>query len=752
MLSFPDIHTRYFGGPTTPGNISSFVSFSAIVQILVFFSAYFVFSNNGISKESEIRIYFLFFTLSPILSLIGFYVWNRIYFKIRFKSILILIPPIAIIAFGLSHIHRLIYFTHEVPAPHVPLSIMRFLGGALFYSLIAIGLIWRSHREPSLETSDDPEWRSIPALIKVIGFTLIASLFDIYMMVDTLSYSPYMAPAFLVANGHIPLINAFSQYGLNFTIFAAAFLVLPQSFFTVAAIVGLLNVLMYMLFVGIAVNLSRNKTIAFVASVSVVLFVHSAYLYNINYTPSVFAMRFLPPFLLLFALTRLRSSHLFSAFSITSLTICSLWSLEALMYGALTYSGYLVLSCIGHRYSALQFARDITLIVATVCIPHLVLSMIYLILFGALPDYKTYLELVFSYINDGRGYWKLLSEPGIRVWALFGFAYATALSLASWIAYQRFNDKKELSQSMAISGAVSIFGILAFFYYVERSATPVLMFICLPLLIVTIIAVDWAVTELRCASVPPIRAVDGFAPLVLLVSSVLFPLMGGVVGDKFLRPFNQLLSNSTVLRDLISIPSNVKSKSVPNGFGLPFAVPGRVISTTERFETMRSTLASSEAYPSNEAGLAYSYAENHTAFDLIKNLRVEKHKILMFVIDPVPVLFHMPPAWRDSIAYPPLNLGIMYPEVDGLSETLSKRALATLSTISVDDVVLIGQLPKSRLDETVIERLRKLWTFCQFPTALPVSAYRLRPKGDSSCAFLGSPPACASFVSASGKR
>lgn len=60
--------------------------------------------------------------------------------------------------------------------------------------------------------------------------------------------------------------------------------------------------------------------------------------------------------------------------------------------------------------------------------------------------------------------------------------------------------------------------------------------------------------------------------------------------------------------------------------------------------------------------------------------------------------------------------------------------VSTLESVTVDDVVLLDKLPRQSLDEKLLEELRLRWMLCKFLSVSTVSAYRVRPKRESSCA------------------
>ena len=702
------------------GDSLGFVAFSTGVQLVLFVLFYFLLYDDGISEAGESIFYFAFFSTAPLISVVGFYLLSSLLtrsrprIRLRLMRHVMTALPISVVLFGMLHMHRLVYFTYEVPPPSIPLSGMRFAIGVLCFGLVAAALAYYLFGTKREGLTPSQRGKSVPVPLRVVGIALVISLLDVYMMIDSASFAPYVAPAFLVANGQRPMIDAFSQYGPNFLIFAAAFKVLPESFFTVAAVVAVMNVLMYLTFLGIAVNISRNKTAAFIIAVCTILFVHSAHLYNINYTPSVFAMRFFPPLLLIYALSLLRTQRLFSPLTLVALGICSLWALESLVFGVLTYSVFVLIQCIENRRTFTQYVGALTGVFALVVLVHISVCGGYILFFGRLPDYLTYLQLVLFHL-DGGAYWNLPIEPGIRVWSMFGFAYTTMLALAFYRSLCGANRADDGHiKTNAIMGAVSVLGLLMFYYYIGRSATPILMFISLPMFLIFIRSTDWALSNLLYNGTLNILG-DAPARATAVFIVVAFTLMGGVFVDKFFRPYSQHLSNSTELRSLLS------SKE-------------RRVSLRERLTTWRSAVPS-ETYPINEAGgsLTYTHTENYAAFDLIRKFGEADARVLLFIADPVPVIFYTPPVRRHAIVYPAYASGLAYPAVDGLSSNLTARTFTMLEDVKLDDVVVIGTLKRATLDEKVIDHLTSKWLLCKVDLREKVTAYKLRPKSDVDC-------------------
>ena len=532
---------------------------------------------------------------------------------------------------------------------------------------------------------------------------LLLTLFDPYMLVDTISYSPYVGTAFAMRNGAVPMVDTFSQYGPNFVLFAAAF-TFAQTFYMASAIVSLLNVVMGLVFVSIMTRLGCSRRFALVGGTFVVLFLHAAFLYNLTYTPSVFAMRFLPPFLLVASLVRIPRNRAVTVASSLSVILCSLWSIESFVSACLTYGVWLAVRAVGERQPWRRGMRDAGLVALLALGPHAVWTLAYLAALGTPPRYDIYFKLVFDQLHGT--HWLIPIEAGVFAWILFGFVYGTALALAGFKALAGGPNLRFWSGIAAVSAV----GVLQFYYYVGRSATPILVFVAMPLMLLALLTGDWAIEcwRRRQAGLPILE------PLALAACFLLFAFMGGVFTDRFFEPIARTYSNATLLRGCL-LRGDAETCDLRRlvrlvtGAGLP-----------------------SGQYPTDESG--GSNSENKASFDLIQRFAYSgAHRVLLFSTDPVPVIFYSRPEVASRIIYPPHAIGIVCPQVDGLSPTLSARALATLKQLAPGDVLIRGTQPIYDLDRRALAVIEARWKLCPLSKLATVDAMILREPGDGTC-------------------
>ena len=687
-----------------------FISMASFAQLVAFGIISLIALGDDHSKRQEQLAYVLFFGAVPLLSL-GCRVATRrlvaspLINRVRpwFWMPVLTVAPALALALGLVNIQRVIYYSYD-PIPRVPpFSGLRFAVGALIGALFFAGFVVAALRPVRLRSP-----RVVTAICAIFGVVLLLGLIDPYLMIDTLSYSPYVGPAFAMRNGAIPMLDTFSQYGPNFLIFAAAFS-FAQTFYMASAIIAILNTAMAIAFVYIATELGLNRLFSFTASIFIVWFVHAAFLYNESYTPSVFAMRFLPPVLLVASLVRMPASRSITLASAAATLLCALWSFEAILWGFLIYVAWLVVRSVGERRPIAQTTRDVAGVLLLVLGPHLVLTLIYLAVFQSPPRYDIYFELVFVHLAGN--YWLMPVEAGVRAWILFGFVYGSALA---YVGYRALAGSADMRRLAGIA-ALAVLGVLQFYYYVGRSATPLLVFISLPMMILALVACDWAVDALRT------RANSGLPILaapVLAAALALFGLMGGVFADRMSEPISRDLQTATLLR--VCLPGGDPT----------------LCSARRMLGLIKGADVAKGDYPPTESGgsLSYTHSENKAEFTLVQRYAgVPGRRVLLFGTDPVPVIFHSPKDVASQIAYPPHAIGIVYPSVDGLSPTLSARAISSLDGLRAGDIVIRGSLPIYDLDQKALQVIESRWTLCSREKLATVTASELMVPGQGTC-------------------
>ena len=275
---------------------------------------------------------------------------------------------------------------------------------------------------------------------------------------------------------------------------------------------------------------------------------------------------------------------------------------------------------------------------------------------------------------------------------LFNFFYASALGLAihKALTVEHF-DYSKVQRSAGI-GAIAVLGGLEFYYYVGRSATPILLFISFPLLLLLVLAIDWAVDSWRRSESAPLLAL----PMSVLAVIILIT-MGGVSVDRFFRPISRDLSNSTILRACLS-SHNREACNITRMLNL--------VSNADR---------QSWGYPVDEAGgsLSYTHPRNLAVYKLVQKYAQQDRRIILLLTDPVPVIFYTPISDVAKIIYPPHSGGIVYPAVDGLSPTLTSRALAAIPNLRDGDILIRDDLPIYPLDEAILAQVERTWSLCE---------------------------------------
>lgn len=689
-----------------------FLVLMAAGQVLIFGALWLLLLLNDHPKEAEQKAYLYFFVTIPPMALLSWAVtrrlpdwqWSGLWKALPWLTLSTAIPALVLIG-GLTNINRIIYYSYDKVPRVPPYSVLRFSIGAALAALCFATFVLVNARTPRLTSGKSP---ILAVVLTCVGVMLLLGMFDPYLMIDTLSYSPYVGPAFAMRNGAIPMIDTFSQYGPNFVLFAW-FFAFAQTFYMASAMVTALNVVMGLAFVSIAISLGKNRWFSFFGGVVVVLFLHAAFLYNITYTPSVFAMRFLPPLLLMVALVRIPHARMVTSASSGAMVLCTLWSFEAFFSAVLVYLTWLFVRCVSERRKIGRLTRDIGFVLLLALAPHAILTLAYLAAFGTPPRYDIYFELVFAHLRGN--YWLMPVETKVYAWILFAFVYASALAIAAYKSLTGADDAR-LSAGVA---AVAVLGVLEFYYYVGRSATPILVFISLPMMLLVLLACDWAVNAWRMrrlASVPLL------ALPTLGAAFVLFACMGGVWADRWYEPISRDLSNSALLR--VCMPAGDST----------------LCSSSRMAHLIAGADVAPGAYPATEAGgsLSYTHPENEAEFELARRFALDgERRVLLFGTDPVPVIFHSSPNVASRIIYPPHSIGIVYPSVDGLSPTLSTRALTILDRLKPGDVIVRGKLPIYDLDKRALTEIEARWMLCPKDKVGTVEAFELASSTGGAC-------------------
>ena len=666
---------------------------------------------------NPLMVYLVFFSAVPVLTgvvvlcgtLPAWSAGRSATFNRWLKRIGPYLPPVVLL-YGLWGVERALYhleYESIIDLSGFDSSPRRFFLGCLVTTLLigylaALRTSLRS-RIPVLFPDD------VPAHLKYVFLGIfILSLFRIDLGHDSLSYDPYTGPASAVVLGSIPLIDVFSQYGLNYLLLAAGLKVLPWSMYSASLIITLLDLVYYFVVALICVRLCRNKGGAVVLSAFLILFLVSSALYNSTYTPSAGAMRYLPSMLVLLAIAHVINGRKYCKFTIAALMISSLWSLEALVFSVVIFSVFLLASSLGSRPFVFgNLIRDLLRLVAVVLAPHAVLAIGYLLVLNTLPRYDIYLQLVSTQTTNS--VWTSPADPAIRTWVIFGFAYALALAYGLFRSWTGASSEERYRH--AAMACVAALGIVQLSYYAGRSVTPVLVFLAFPLLILFVLFVDNLIhgfAERGLAATPRYQWLYAGLAAAMLVAC------GGVIGDRFFREPHVLRSNATLLRECLTwhegrkhcwtgLTRRIRDKlQQPVGFILP-----KDAGVTDKNQ------ASWQLIPTDMA------LENMSAYLIAKKWLAGQDRIFLFIPDSATVLF----ALKKRNA-----LGLTHPMVDDRSAILRARAMDAAKIATEGTIILVGDMVQQAIEREIYAYLQQRWVLERIDGGHSVVAYRLKAK------------------------
>lgn len=609
--------------------------------------------------------------------------------------------PLVVLLYGLWGVDRALYhleYESIIDLSGFDSSPRRFFLGCLVTTLLigylaALRTSLRS-RIPVLFPDDVP-----PHLKYVFLGIFILSLFRIDLGHDSLSYDPYTGPASAVVLGSIPLVDVFSQYGLNYLLLAAGLKVLPWSMYSASLVITLLDLAYYFVVALICIRLCRDKVTAAVLSAFLILFLVSSALYNSAYTPSAGAMRYLPSMLVLLAVAHVTNGRTYGKFTIASLVISSLWSLEALVFSGVIFSVFLLASNLGSRPFVFgHLIRDLLRLLVVVLAPHAVLAIGYLLVLNTLPRYDIYLQLVSTQTTNS--VWTSPADPAIRTWVILGFAYALALAYGLFQSWTHaLPEERYRNAAMACAAAL---GIVQLSYYAGRSVTP--------LLILFVLFVDTLVHAFAEHG----QAAPRHQWLYAGLAAAMLVACGGVIGDRFFREPYVLRSNATLLRDCLTwhegrqhcwtgLTRRIRDKlRQPAGFILP-----KDAGVTDKNQ------ASWQLIPTGMT------LENMSAYLIAKKWLAGQDRIFLFIPDSATVLF----ALKKRNA-----LGLTHPMVDDRSALLRARAMDAAKNATEGTIILVGDMVQQAIEREIYTYLQQRWILERIDGGHSVVAYRLKAK------------------------
>lgn len=700
-------------------SISTFRYLGIVSLCIVIVSAsLFLIQTATAGSFNQIKVYFCFFAAIPVIAAWSAYrairstnsAWG-LGTDNRLTEVLGKYLPLAILIYGLWGINETLYhslYRTIIDAAGFTSSWRRFLLGCLATAALIAGMVWlRLHGEQriGLSVSESTLARFRYAFLGIF----LVSLFNVDIGHDSLSYDPYIGPASAVALGSIPMVDVFSQYGLNYLLLTLCLKVMPWSMYSMSLAITVLNLVYYLGVVLICLRLCRDKNLATALSAFLILFLVSSALYNAAYTPSVLALRFLPGVLLLLALCHLKDREVFSRFSVLALCLSSLWSFEAMIFSTITYGAYLVAIILQTRPIAYRKAVASLLgLGGLILAPHILLVVGYELFLGMLPRYDIYLQLVFT--QTASSSWIVPADDRIRTWVILGFSYALALAYALFRSWLSRSKPAGQANRYALIAAVSALGGMQMSYYAGRAVTPVLVFIAFPLLIIFVMIVDDYVHTLYEQATP--RSFHERLTIGLVVCMLI--ACGGVIGDRFFREPFAPRSNGTLLRSCLSLhggEANCISRMTrqireklrqPAGFVLPNGT-----GVTDENQA---------AWQLIPTGMTL---EDISGYLLAKKWLAKEKRIFLFIPDAATVLF----ALKKQNA-----LQLTHSMVDDRSSLLRDRAMAVARQIPEGTIIMVGDMVQQAIEREIYAYLQERWMLERIDGMHSIVVYRLRAK------------------------
>lgn len=309
----------------------------------------------------------------------------------------------------------------------------------------------------------------------------------------------HVGPALGVLHGLTPMVDAFCQYGLlPYLIFTSAFTLVPPSYAAAvlaADVANMLYVLVGLLTVSAVVK-SRSLLVAL--AIYLAIFVVAKW----GGIPAAGALRFLPPMLACWALSRQRGSTV-SYPVVAALIVASFWSLEALIWTAGVVLAGEFGRLVYERAPVLAHIRTLAVLIAAVVLSQGIFALAIRGIDGRWPRYDIYLEILSVYAGAARshlnfydgqplvgGGWVtpyFTTGPAWIAEALIYFA-AITLGVAEIMRGRRHGEPQSILVTLVLP--VTVAGVAGMSYWIGRAAEPNLWSTMVPAFLLAIVGLD----------------------------------------------------------------------------------------------------------------------------------------------------------------------------------------------------------------------------------------------------------------------
>jgi hypothetical protein len=513
----------------------SFLFLSLIIGFALFCHLFTIFSPNGISENEEWYIFYLFFGICPLLThvaykildrrrqylesflfvngylalfliialIVSIFIWNEINPNwIRIYSILQIVLTIITICPGhcswRNSANKLLVIIFPVafslfllgdflPVIITSLKDSSYQGGiglgVLLSSLIVI-FHW-------LSKFQSVRLNKVLRLVSIVFLCLVILHFPLFFLEDGPFWSlnngafaphvgAYTGPAYSLLGGRLPLVDAFSQYGMfAFLPYTLAFIAFSPSFLTAGVVTATLSIAQNLVLLLILNKSISNKILVGLGAMLTLLLRFVVAPDQQVVTPSTYGARFFLPLLLILAIIYLPSSKLFNFKTVIVAWLCSLWSIENFLWGLGIYSAYAVGFCVIHNANGKRLIYDtlkkLSLVAVCFLSVHVAYSLVIFSVYGTWPRYDIYLEMVKSHTSSAATVgWVTPIRPLFLMWGFFVAVYFLVFAYF-WKMLTSDQDKSQQWVFVKHILPVAVLGTLELTYYLGRSIDQVLI-------------------------------------------------------------------------------------------------------------------------------------------------------------------------------------------------------------------------------------------------------------------------------------
>ena len=296
-----------------------------------------------------------------------------------------------------------------------------------------------------------------------------------------------LGPANEVLHGGAMLVDAASQYGVGSIYFLAGwFQLAPIGYGTFGFLDGALFAVLFAAAYCLLRIAGASRPLASAAMVVAAVVLIYNLPYSVGSLPAQHGpLRFGLPMVIVVAAAACarwpQRARAGLAVQLTAVGAASIWALEALAYSAGTFAGIAGFQAWIERGDgrSRRLARRAALALTACLAAHLVLVGATLAFAGQLPDYGWYLSFLRSFLFGEVGNITYDFPPWSPALAL-GAGYAASAAAVVLIVRRRRELVERERVALTALWAVTVYGIVLFSYFVDRSAAHILPYVSLP--------------------------------------------------------------------------------------------------------------------------------------------------------------------------------------------------------------------------------------------------------------------------------